>query len=427
MSARKTLYCILLFALTIRAVAALGLSSYLASRDRSFLIAGDAQGYWELGGRIAAGEPYEIRGQPQDPLAQASLPRQIPRMPGFPLLLGGVRGVVGDSRLAARLVLAVVGTIACWLVYRLGRRLFDESTGLLAAACCAVSPTIVGFSVLLLGETLFAVALLACLLAAVPLVPCRVTARPGDLGHVDDIPAQRPSLAAATLTGLAGCLAVYVRPGWLAAIPLFCLLLVALAADRRRAISESLIVIGVVLVGLGPWMWRNYHTTGHAVLTTLWVGPSLYDGLRPGATGDSDMRFVIDDGLFARSDMTEFKIDQHYRQKAWDFAMAHPATVARLACTKCFRLLKPWPSAEQFSSWWQMALVALPTTLLYVFAVRGGWQVRHTPWSWLILAGPLLYLAALHLVFVGSLRYRVPAEYPLWILATAGLRRRTPS
>ena len=44
---------------------------------RTFLIEGDANGYWELAQHIAAGEDYAIF-QP---------PRRVLRTPGFPLLL----------------------------------------------------------------------------------------------------------------------------------------------------------------------------------------------------------------------------------------------------------------------------------------------------------------------------------------------------
>ena len=67
----------------------------------------------------------------------------------------------------------------------------------------------------------------------------------------------------------------------------------------------------------------------------------------------------------------------------------------------------------------------MPTLLLYLLAIKGAWGYRYEPWAWMLVAFPLLYFAALHTVFVGSLRYRVPAEYPLWILAAAGFRRRS--
>jgi hypothetical protein len=224
---------------------------------------------------------------------------------------------------------------------------------------------------------------------------------------------------------VAGCAAVYVRPGWLAALPLLALLWIVISNRRGRATIEAAVLLLVVGIGLLPWAWRNLQVTGHPVLTTLWSGPSLYDGLHAGATGESDMRFIIDDGLFADPAQTEFDIDRHYRAAAWDFACTHPGSAGRLALVKCWRYLKPWPSAAQFGSPWQLAVVAVPTLLLYLLALRGAWAHRHEPWTWMLVAFPLLYFAALHTVFVGSLRYRVPAEYPLWILAAAGCRRRS--
>lgn len=54
-------------------------------------------------------------------------------------------------------------------------------------------------------------------------------------------------------------------------------------------------------------------------------------------------------------------------------------------------------------------------------ATRGWWLTRQQPWAWLLPLGPILYFAAIHAVFVGSLRYRLPAEYPLCVLAAVGL------
>jgi len=413
MSARKILLLVLLTALTLRTIAAVVLTNRLKDQDRSFLIEGDAAGYWELGEHMAAAEAFELRGRPGDPLAAASIPRQVTRMPGFPALLGLVIRLGGDSLLVTRLVLGAVGTLGCYLVYLLGCRIFTAQIGLAAAAACAISPTLVGFSVLVLSETLFAVLLLACLLGSVSLV------RPNpDLDH-------RPRLGIAAWTGVAGCAAVYVRPGWLAALPLLGLLAIALSERRGRSAIEAAVLLLVVGLGLLPWAWRNLQVTSHPVLTTLWVGPTLYDGLREGATGESDMQFIIDDGLFADPQQTEFEIDRHYRLEAWKFVRTQPLSVGRLTLVKCWRYLKPWPSAPEFQRPWQIAVVAVPTLLLYLLALRGAWAYRHEPWAWMLVAFPLLYFAALHTVFVGSLRYRVPAEYPLWILAAAGYLRRS--
>ncbi len=412
MSARKMLFIILTLALALRGVAAVIVTRHLESTGESFLIAGDAAGYWELGQHIARGEPYQLLGRPDDRLARNSIPRQVPRMPGFPALLGFSIWMLGNNPLAARLVLALVGTLACLLVYRLGSQLFSTRTGLLAASACAVSPTLAGSSVLILSDTLFAVLLLTFLLAVASLTRSRETFE------------TRPRLTTAALAGLAGCAAVYVRPGWLPAIPLFALFWVVGSGSRVRAVPEAGILLLIVAIGLLPWTQRNWQRTGHPVLTTLWGGPSLYDGLHPGATGASDMQFIVDDGLYGDPAQTEYTIDQHYRAAAWDFVVSRPAMAARLAVIKVWRFLKPWPSAPQFQRWWQIILVAGLTVPLYLLAVRGAWLHRSSPWCWLLVAGPLLYFVVLHTVFVGSLRYRLPAEYSLWVLAAAGCRER---
>src|SRR5688572_15852593 len=112
---RHPLWPILAAALALRLVAAVGVQAHLDRTGRDFLIPGDAEGYWFLAGRIAAGEEYAAH----DP------PRRVLRMPGFPLLLAGVRLVAGDSLFAARLTQAAVGTATCGAVYLLGRTLRD--------------------------------------------------------------------------------------------------------------------------------------------------------------------------------------------------------------------------------------------------------------------------------------------------------------
>jgi hypothetical protein len=38
-----------------------------------------------------------------------------------------------------------------------------------------------------------------------------------------------------------------------------------------------------------------------------------------------------------------------------------------------------------------------------------------------LTAGPIIYFSALHTLFVSSLRYRLPAEYPLLALSAVGV------
>ncbi|HLQ46788.1 MAG TPA: hypothetical protein VK137_18735, partial [Planctomycetaceae bacterium] len=83
------------------------------------------------------------------------------------------------------------------------------------------------------------------------------------------------------------------------------------------------------------------------------------------------------------------------------------------------------PNAAQFGGVGPALLVAVFFVPVLGLALRGWWLSRARPWTWLLTFGPILYFAAIHAVFVGSLRYRLPAEYPLCVLAAAGCRRRS--
>src|SRR5947199_1408493 len=97
---------IMVVALVLRLAFALGVQRIVSAQPgRLCLIAGDAEGYWELAGKLSRLEEFSI----YDP------PRKAMRMPGFPALLAIPRMLFGDSPLAARIVLAAVGTAACGL------------------------------------------------------------------------------------------------------------------------------------------------------------------------------------------------------------------------------------------------------------------------------------------------------------------------
>jgi 4-amino-4-deoxy-L-arabinose transferase-like glycosyltransferase len=402
---RRWLLGILALALLLRVVVAIGLQWRLGD---AFLIPGDANGYWELGERTFRGDDYALY----------TPPRQVLRMPGFPAFLAASM-TLGSGLLPARLLLCVVGTVACGLVYWLGRELVDPGAGLIAAALAAVCPTLVGFTPLILSETLFAACLLGSLIAMAVLVRGRSSRASAAGGPPMGGPVRRWLLALGT--GALIGIACYVRPSWLLSAPAFAALILLLRPNRRAAAVEGALVVAAVLLTLVPWGLRNQRVTGHFVLTTLWVGPSLYDGLNPDATGDSNMAFYDRDNLLGRG-LTEYEVDRHYRREALDFVRSNPGRALRLAFVKLGRFLNPLPNAQQFGQWWLKAAVAASFVPALLFAVRGGWDLRRDTWALILTAGPLLYFASIHMVFVSSLRYRLPAEYPLLVLSAVGLR-----
>lgn len=402
---RTWLIAILIVALVGRLVAAYAVQQKVG--DQLCLIAGDAEGYWQLAKRIAAGEDFSF----------ADPPRRVHRMPGFPAVLALSMKVFGESRLAARVLLAVFGMAACGAVYLLGRQLFDERVGLIACGMTAISPVMAGFSVLLLSETVFALALTLSLWCAAKWLPDVTRCVSEGLGA--QCPRSRFGLVWAILTGVSIAVATYMRPSWLLAGPVLAVLAVWFGKPRSRTCVQAAVMLLVLIGTLLPWAWRNHAVCGHWVFTTLWSGPSLYDGLNPDANGDSNMTFFDRDNLMAK--MTEWDVDQHYKSEAWRYAAMNPGHAIELTFRKLWRYWKPWPSAEQFGGVLPALLVAGFFVPVCGLATRGWWLARQRPWAWLLPLGPILYFAAIHAVFVGSLRYRLPTEYPLCVLAAVGL------
>lgn len=366
-----------------------------ATPGRLCLIEGDASGYWILGQRLAHGQSYEL----YDP------PRRILRMPGFPIILAGCQIVFGEWLLPTRCVLAVLGTLGCGCVYWLAKELVSESVGLVACGLVAISPPLVVFSPLLLSETVFATAMVASLIPLARLVKSSAV--------------NSPRMRAAVAAGSWIAIATYLRPTWLPIALVGAVAVVLMGRGRRAAWIEAGVILLTCIVWLMPWTWRNYLVCGHLVPTTLWVGPSLYDGLNPEATGDSNMAFFDRENLLAT--MSEYDMDREYRRRAWAYARQHPQRTVELACVKAGRYWSPWPNAPQFDRpliRWGLTATTLP---LYILAFVGWWQRRRDLVFWLVTLGPALFFCLVHMLFVGSIRYRLPADSTLWIAAATGL------
>ncbi len=408
-------WVILTVAFLMRSGGALGFHWLLEHRwHRSFVIEGDANGYWQLAQQIADGEEFAIY----------SPPRQVLRMPGFPLLLAIPIRLSDAPLLWARLMLAAVGTCACGLVCLLGCTLFDARVGVTAMSLAAVSPALVGFAPLILSETLFATGLLLSLIAIAHLLRAEgwlsKYGEPPDTKEAGASSGLVRGMLRALIAGLSIGLTCLVRPSWLLAGPLVGLLVITLAPDRRRGAIYAVAMIAASLLTLVPWGLRNQRVTGHFVLSTLWMGPSLYDGLNADATGESNMEFYDRDNLMGQG-MSEYDVNRHYRNAAWDFVRSQPGRALQLAGIKLWRYIKPWPNASQFAGWLPTLLISAFTLPMYLFAIWGLQTLRRDHWRLLLTLGPLLYFAALHMVFVSSLRYRLPAEYPLLVLSAVGL------
>jgi hypothetical protein len=401
--ARSLLGLILAVALAARVAAAFVVQWYAGKLGKPCLF-GDTFIYWGLARSIREGGGFVVD--------QFGVPHYALRTPGYPLFLAGCQTIFGpNSYLAVRLVQAALGTVGVYFLYRLTTAVgLPRRTALVAAGFAAVEPYGVGLGALILSEGLFTPLMIVGLwLLARLWAP--------SAGNEPAPRRPRPGVFAAA-AGVVHAAAILTRPSWALALPL---LLGAWLASRRWGAVRGVVVVAAVAAALmAPWWVRNERIFGRFVPTALWIGASLYDGVSPEATGASDMEFLARPGIV---ELDETAQDAELKRRALDFARAQPLAVARLVLVKAARFWSPWPNAETLRSRvaaWASAAVVLP---LYGLVVIGAWRLRGDFRALVLLAGPLAYFFALHVVFVSSIRYRIPGVVPALGLAAVGWER----
>jgi 4-amino-4-deoxy-L-arabinose transferase-like glycosyltransferase len=366
----------------------------------------DSESYWLLAERVADGEPYALNPD-----------RRVFRTPGYPVLLAPLFLIAGGEPpvLWARVLGAVLGTAAVAAAGALAWQLFDRRSGLLALWAAALYPEAVAMSTFVLSEAPFVPLMLLQLLLAT-------------WAWRSDTP--RGQLAWALAAGATAGAATLMRPSWLLFTPLAAAVACSDADQRLRAVRIGMGMLLALSLVMAPWWIRNAAVTGHFVPTTLQVGESLYDGWNPQATGASDMGFVDEFRRRLRQQDAEFgvppresglcfeqRLDQRMRDAAWAWARAHPLDALRLAGIKFLRIWNVWPNDPQLGNWRFGLLVLVGYVPLLLGGCYGAWRCAGRGWPYQLCFLPAIYFTALHMVFVGSIRYRQPAMLALLVLA----------
>jgi 4-amino-4-deoxy-L-arabinose transferase-like glycosyltransferase len=310
---------------------------------------------------------------------------------------------------------AVLGTAAVAAAGALAWQLFDRRSGLLALWAAALYPEAVAMSTFVLSEAPFVPLMLLQLLLAT-------------WAWRSDTP--RGQLTWALAAGATAGAATLMRPSWLLFTPLAAAVACLDGDQRPRAVRIGVGMLLALSLIMAPWWIRNAAVTGHFVPTTLQVGESLYDGWNPQATGASDMGFVdefrrrlrqqdAESGVLQRESglCFEQRLDQRMRDAAWAWAWENPLEALRLAGIKFLRIWNVWPNDPQLGNWRFGLLVLVGYMPLLLGGCYGAWRYAGRGWPYQLCFLPAVYFTALHMIFVGSIRYRQPAMLALLVLA----------
>ncbi len=339
--------------------------------------------------------------------------RRAVRTPGYPLFLLPFTKLDGGVA-AARLIQCALSALSAVIVYWWVREAVGRRAALVGGLLVALDPFGAFFCRLLLTEAIF-----TPLAMAVAWMTWRCLTRPQQ-------PNARPismcSLDAAMLLPLATMIRSSAV-GWAVGVALM------LVLSGRTLIQRTLIAATLAIftaAAFVPWGIRNQNVIGGPAWLGSNGGATLYDGQGPNADGGSRQEHFAAE-LPEIAGKGELEADRILQQAALKQMQADPMRVLRLAWVKFVRMWNPIPNFSEYRSPVVAIISAaytLPLVLLGVSAIlfsRGRAALR---WS---LAWPLIYFTLLHMIYVGSVRYRVPLMPFLAVASVIWLAPRTGS
>lgn len=388
---RRWLWVVFLAALATRT--GWGVYREVQFTHRAVLEFPDEIQYWEMASAFREG-----KGLPDE------LGYQATRMPLYPLFLSRFAGTYGGV-LGARIAQWIIGAVAAVFTSCAAWQLFgDRRAAWIAGLLVAFDPFLIFFSSLLLTETVF-VTLLCCLWWQLSFAWRDET---GGIGRWLAI-------------GVVGALCVLVRESALGLLVLGLAGALSMKRFQPRSMLGGIAAVLIVAAALLPWAVRNHRVVGSWCWLTTRGGISLYDGVRPGAMGDSDLGDVKQ--MPAVRGFTETEWNAYFTRVAWRLIRDDPGRVATLAGRKILRMWNPVPNVESYRSGAIRMVSAawmIPTMLLALVGAVWVFRDRGAAVSVLLLL-PAAYLTLLHAVFVGSVRYRLAAMPMLELLAAFAL------
>jgi len=220
---------------------------------RNSIIWSDAKQYDSYGWSIAQGNGYHTKYRP----------------PAYPYFLGLVYWLFGHQPNVAKVVQIFLYLLLCYIVYLIGKLLFDEGTANLSAFIMGTYPSLVGFNLILMSDNLFTLFLTLSVLTSVYFLSTR---------KMKFLVASGVLAGLATLTRTVGATLL---------VSLIIVLGVEFLRTRRASVWPVLLSILSFLAVVLPWTYRNYHVRRNSVFVDTGLGTGMGVNLYIGNAKDT--------------------------------------------------------------------------------------------------------------------------------------------
>jgi 4-amino-4-deoxy-L-arabinose transferase-like glycosyltransferase len=317
-------------------------------------------------------------------------------MPLYPILTyitgGGITQKIADIFLSLGMII---------VIYALSMQLFNNKvSALIAVFISSLYPHFLFYAVSGLTETLFTFLLLLAFLF---------------------LYREKYFLGVVALA-----LSVLVRPSldFLNPLLVFSFSFFVFRKGYYRSIRQVFIYIIVYIILMSPWWIHQHQKYGEFVRLNLGDGVVLYSGNNPlnvtgggVGVGNSGIR-DMDTTQFSRI-KDPIERNQVMKEVAVDYIFNNPSRFIELAGVKFLRFWRLWPHTEHYQQWYTIAASLLSYGLILFLSI--GFILKHAKeyfWRLTPVFALFSYLTLVHMITIGSIRYRFPLEPFLIIFAS---------
>lgn len=334
----------------------------------------DAQAYRTIGNEIFSGQIISNH-------------IYMPLYPIISFISGG-----GAFQIFVDIILSV---ITGWLIYLLSLIIFnDRLAALSSAAIAAIYPHFVFYSVSGLTEVFYTFLLLLSFLLY-----------------------YKKYIVFGIIISIFG---VLVKPSldFLNPILVFIFIIFVHKMSWKHAVKYLGIYCLSYCVIMSPWWIHQYQKYDSFVRLSLGDGVVLYAGNNPlNKSGGGINGIDVDESIFSE---IKSPIDRNNAQKkeAIKYIIENPSQFLKISGVKFKRFWRLWPYAEEYTQWYIIAMSLLSYGLVLLFSLffvfRNSKKYLRKLYPIAALFG---YLTLVHMITIGSIRYRFPLEPFLIIFA----------
>ncbi|HUS15693.1 MAG TPA: glycosyltransferase family 39 protein [Chloroflexia bacterium] len=324
--------------------------------------------------------------------------------PGEAAWLAGLYVISGHSLAVAKLAHVALLALTGVLTYFTGRLLFSAAAGLGAGLLLAIDPAQAYMAGTFLSEPLYIFLM--------------------TLGLYLVLRGRVPQQAVGWAVGAGLCfgLAGLTRNQ---GITFAAVLFAAAVMSRGRVLPWRMaaVTLGVALLVIAPWTYRNYLVSGHFIPISTNGGLTLWSSNNPDFIWRQPMPMSL--ALYdAPSGMGSYELDQFFHDQATAWIAAHPLEFAVNGLRKVIMLFNFDPASvrPEMANLFRVAGL-FPYGLMLPFILLGLGDALRRRELWL-LGVYVVMTTALAFVFWGDSRVRAPIQPYLYLLGTAWILQR---